>query len=59
MRTAKAIWRLYDFGVFLGTFTLYEIMKKTGIHKNSISTYAETGALYKKRFLIEKEGGEQ
>jgi len=51
--TAKN-WRLFDNDEDLGLFSVHEIAEMTGMRKNNVSTYAQTGQLYKGRYRIEK-----
>lgn len=55
MNRDRKTWNLYDLDAFLGTFTVHEVCRITGMLKNNVSNYAETGFLYKGRFRIEKK----
>lgn len=54
MRIAKTMWRLYQGGRCLGTYSADEIATLTGINRKNILTYADTHFLYKKKYKLEK-----
>lgn len=54
MRVATLKWRLFEKGKCLGVLTAEEVVSITGMKKNNISAYADTGTVYKKTYRIEK-----
>lgn len=54
MRVAKFRWKLFKNESCLGVLTLEEVEAITGMKKKNIPNYADTGAIYKKTFRVEK-----
>lgn len=54
MKKAKLKWRLFQNGQILGVFSKEEISEITGMSKNNISTYADTGSTYKGEYIVER-----
>lgn len=49
------LYDLYDYGEYVGCYTVKEIMEMIDIpNRTTVSYYSKQGALYKKRYLFEQ-----
>lgn len=51
----KALYVMYDEGVYIGIFTAEQISVKTGITKERLYDSASKGILYKKRYMFRRK----
>lgn len=54
MKTAKKSWNIYNNGTCLGSFTLHDVCRVTGISRSSVPVYADKGTLYKGIYKFER-----